>query len=112
MARKTLAQRFEEQVDRSGEHHLWKGAKNAARGTGRVWVGDKDITTHRAAWELAHGTLDAIARVQTCPDEPACVRIEHLTVDGVEEGVYVHRTAHIERAMADHIGRLLVPGTW
>jgi hypothetical protein len=36
VARKTLAQRFEEQVDRSGEHHLWKGAKNAARGTGRV----------------------------------------------------------------------------
>ena len=30
----------------------------------------------------------------------------------VMECVYVHRTAHIERAMADHIGRLLVPGTW
>ena len=26
MARKTLAQRFEEQVDHSGEHHLWTGA--------------------------------------------------------------------------------------
>jgi hypothetical protein len=110
VARKTLAQRFEEQVDRSGEHHLWKGAKNAARGTGRVWVGDKDITTHRAAWELAHGTLDANARVQTCPDEPACVRIEHLTVDGVEE---VRSPAAARRAARGAGSRREVrPGTW
>jgi hypothetical protein len=32
MARKALAQRFEEQVDRSEEHHLWTGARKASAG--------------------------------------------------------------------------------
>lgn len=85
MASKTLVQRFEEQVDRSGEHHLWTGALKASRGTGRLKVGGQDVTAHRVAWQLTNGQLPAEARVETCPDEPACVRVEHLAVEGAEQ---------------------------
>ena len=52
-----LAKRFERQVDRSGEHHLWLGAINPARGTGRLKVDEVTMTAHRVAWELTHGPL-------------------------------------------------------
>lgn len=77
--------RFERHVDRSGEHHLWTGARDATRGTGRLKVGRKSITAHRHAWELAHGPLPASAKVLACREEPACVRIDHLRVEGVAE---------------------------
>lgn len=84
MARKKHAQRFEEQVDRNGPHHLWLGAVNPQRGSGRMKVDGRQVTAHRHAWELAHGPLPGSARVQTCADEPTCVRVEHLTVEGDE----------------------------
>lgn len=71
-------QRLERLVDRSGEHHLWLGAKNPERGTGKVKLNGKVVTAHRAAWELSHGRLPEAARVLACPAEPACVRLEHL----------------------------------
>ena len=110
MARKTLAQRFEEQVDRSGEHHLWTGARKASRGTGRLKVGGQDVTAHRVAWELDHGPLPAEARVAACPHEPGCVRIDHLVVEGVEQ-----RGPHVPvRRAARGAGskRRIRPGTW
>ena len=45
----SLAERFEAQVDRSGEHHRWLGAINADRGTGRLKVADRHVTAHRVA---------------------------------------------------------------
>lgn len=72
-------------MDRTGEHHLWTGARDAVRGTGRLKVGRKSITAHRHAWELAHGPLPTFARVLACPDEPACVRLDHLRVAGATE---------------------------
>jgi len=75
-------QRFDALVDRSGEHHIWMGAINPERGTGRAKVKGRQMTAHRLAWELAHGSLPASARVLTCPDEPACVRIDHLRCEG------------------------------
>ena len=81
MAR-SLAQRFEKSVDRSGDHHLWTGAINPERGTGRLKVAEKQVTAHRVAWELEHGPLPAGARVLPCPDLPACVRTDHLRVSG------------------------------
>lgn len=82
-----MEDRFESLVDRSGEHHLWKGARNPARGTGRLKLGGRQITAHRFAWELAYGTLPASARVLPCPTEPACVRLDHLRVEGVTAGL-------------------------
>jgi integrase len=82
MKTQTVA-RFERSVDRTGEHHIWTGAIDAVRGTGRVKVGGKNLTAHRVAWEMACGELPAGAKVLACPDVAACVRIEHLRLDGL-----------------------------
>lgn len=79
------ARRFERHVDRTGEHHLWTGARDAVRRTGRLKVGRKHVTAHRHVWELAHGPLQTSARVLACPDEPACVRLDHLRVTRATE---------------------------
>lgn len=70
-------ERFDRLVDRSGEHHVWLGAKNR-HGAGRIKIDGKEVTAHRAAWELAKGPLPPGSRVEGCPDEAACVRLDHL----------------------------------
>jgi len=70
-------------VDRSGEHHLWLGAKNR-HGAGRVRIDGKESSAHRAAWEFANGPLPPEARVEGCPDEAACVRLDHLRLASIE----------------------------
>jgi hypothetical protein len=88
------AQTFEEPVDRSGEHHLWLGAKKAD-GTGQVRIGGKLTTAPRAAWEWAHGPLPPYMRVRGCPSEPACVRVEHLSLlSGNERSLPAQRALH------------------
>lgn len=79
----SVSNRFERSVDRTGEHHIWTGAIDAVRGTGRLKVRGKNVTAHRVAWEIANGELAAGARVLACPEEPACVRLDHLRLDGV-----------------------------
>jgi integrase len=74
-----LVARFEAKVDRSGDHHLWTGALDTG-GAGQIRVDGRLTTARRVAWELARGDLPPGARVIGCPDEPACVRIEHLTL--------------------------------
>lgn len=81
-----LQHRFEKFVDRGDEHHLWTGAIRPGAGTGRIRVDGKEVPAHRLAWELAHGPIGAGARVLPCPDEPACVRVDHLTGPRSEEG--------------------------
>jgi len=73
-------ERFESHVDRTGEHHLWLGSRNPQRGTGKLQVDGKQVTAHRRAWELKHGPLAANEVVNPCPDEPLCVRVEHLSM--------------------------------
>lgn len=80
MAR-SLAERFEEKVDRTGEHHLWLGAASLARGTGRLKVAGRDMTAHRVACELEHGDAPEGSKVLPCPVEPRCVRVGHLTIE-------------------------------
>lgn len=74
------ASRFEQHVDRSGKHHLWLGSTNPLRGTGRLKVNGKQMTAHRRAWELAYGTPDKGIAVSPCPQEPLCVRVDHLSI--------------------------------
>jgi integrase len=76
-----LSERFEAKVDRSGAHHIWVGSKKAD-GSGKLKVDGRTVTAHRVAWELAHGPLVSGVEVRACPDERACVRIEHLSVRG------------------------------
>jgi integrase len=80
-----LAERFEAKVDRSGDHHLWTGSRSSG-GVGQVRVDGKLTTARRVAWELANGPLPASARVRGCPDVSTCVRLDHLSVDGVTDG--------------------------
>jgi integrase len=77
----TLGDRFETKVDRSGDHHLWTGATKAD-GTGVLKVAGKVVTAPRVAWELANGELRPGVRVQGCSSEPACVRVDHLSLHG------------------------------
>jgi len=78
---KSLAERFEAKVERSGQHALWTGATDAA-GVGQVRIGGKLTTARRVAWELEHGPLPDRARVAGCPAAVACVRVEHLSLVG------------------------------
>jgi len=103
---RTLAERFEEKVDRIGEHHLWLGATNQARGTGRLKVAGRDMTAHRVAWELEHGEAPQGTRVLPCPVEPRCVRVDHLTIEHTTRGP-VQRSAR-----GGGSKREVSPGTW
>ncbi|HET7487570.1 MAG TPA: hypothetical protein VFJ85_06535 [Acidimicrobiales bacterium] len=85
MARSQL-HRFEKFVDRQGEHHLWTGATRPGVGTGRLRIDGKEVPAHRMAWELANGALEPGDRVLPCPDEPACVRVEHLRGPSGDDG--------------------------
>jgi integrase len=80
-----LRDRFEAKVDRSGEHHLWTGSKKA-EGAGKLKVDGKAVTAQRVAWELVHGPLPPGSEVLACPDDRACVRIEHLAVRRLPSG--------------------------
>jgi site-specific recombinase XerD len=80
MAARTLAERFEAKVDRSGEHHLWTGSTKAD-GTGKLKINGKTVTAPRAAWQLAHGPLPEGVDVMAC-EVRACVRVEHLKTRG------------------------------
>jgi len=60
----SLSERFERQVDRSGDHHVWLGATNADRGTGQLKVQGRNTTVHRVAWEIAHGLIAPGTRVR------------------------------------------------
>jgi integrase len=80
----TLAARFEAKVHRSGDHHIWLGARDAS-GAGQLRVDGRLTTARRVAWELAHGPLPLGAKVRGCPHDPACVRISHLGVAGGEQ---------------------------
>src|SRR4051812_12566172 len=77
----SIAERLDSKVDRTGEHHVWTGAKKRD-GTGQVRVNGKLMTAQRLAWEVANGPLPPGARVRGCPEEPACVRLQHLSLMG------------------------------
>ena len=101
--------RFETSVDRSGSHHLWTGAL-APGGGGQVRVDGKLLTAARAAWELEHGPVPNGARVLSCVDEPACVRVDHLRLDRSK----VSAAASSKKRAARGAGTMaaLSPGVW
>ncbi len=71
---------FEAKVDRSGEHHLWLGARTK-RGAGQIRVAGKLRTATQVAWELENSEVPDDHRVQACPDAPLCVRSSHLSLE-------------------------------
>jgi integrase len=104
-----LASRFERQVDRDGDHHVWLGRTNPERGTGRINVNKVEMTAHRVAWELTHGPLPQKARVLACTQNPACVRLDHLRLEAPAEVSAIRRT---RARKGTGSMREIRPGTW
>ena len=84
---KTLAERFEEKVDRVngtapahrpelGPCHLWKGA-TIRHGRGTFYVNGRNEVAPRVAFFLKHGRWPEPNALHHC-DNPACVRDDHL----------------------------------
>jgi integrase len=70
---------FEAKVDRSGEHHLWLGSRTKGGG-GQIRVDGKLHTAARISWYLEHGEPPPGSRIHSCPDDPICVRVDHLSI--------------------------------
>jgi integrase len=77
----SLRSRFDAKVDRSSEHYVWTGSRTSD-GAGKLKVDGKTVSARRVAWELARGALAAGVVVKACPDDQACVRVEHLSLRG------------------------------
>jgi hypothetical protein len=74
---RSVEERFDANVDRRGDHHLWLGACDGD-GTPQIRVDGRLTTARRLAWELARGPLPPRVTVAACEAEPGCVRVEHL----------------------------------
>lgn len=102
-------ERFRGKVARGADHDLWTGAQTAS-GTGVVRINGALTTVQRAAWEFAHGLLPAGARVLSCPQDRACVRIGHLRLAGDRKPPPARERHRAERGSGSK--RELRPGVW
>lgn len=105
----TVEQRFEAKVNRTGDCHLWTGAKTAA-GNGQMRVGGKLRTSTQIAWELANGDLPPGARVITCPMSRLCVRVDHLQLDMSNADSATAQSPRADRGSGSI--REVAPGKW
>jgi hypothetical protein len=107
----SLRDRFEAKVDRSGDHHLWLGAKRSD-GTGKLTVEGKAVTAQRVAWELTNGPLPPGTAVVACPGVKGYVRVEHLSVRGAS-GADAAPPSRKPRSSAGSGSKVEVrPGVW
>lgn len=72
-----LAERLASKTRRTDSCWLWTGARREA-GYGVIWYQGRSISTHRAAWELAHGPISEGSCVLHRCDTPSCVNPTHL----------------------------------
>ncbi len=105
-------ERFEDKVDRSGDCHVWTGAKTPS-GVSQVRIGGKLRTAAQVAWEIEHGPLVHGSRIRSCDVTPLCVRVDHLDVEepspvAVERSRRAPRGSGSMREVADGKWKLTV----
>lgn len=138
MARKSVAERFEEKVDRSGGPdacHIWNATRDD-NGYGRMFIDGRRVRAHRIAYELANGPIPQDGSYHggcvchNCPggDNPSCVNPAHLFLGtaadnnsdrkakqrsayGTSNGRYTHpeRTARGDRSGAAKLTERDIP---
>ena len=96
-------------MDRTAVHHRWLGAADRS-GIPQIRVDGRLTTARRVAWQLHHGALPADARVHACPDDPRCVRVEHLTI--TQPHASPPHTAPTRRRRGQGSMREIRPGVW
>ena len=84
---KTLAERFWEKVDKTGECWLWLAGVDAG-GYGKFQVDGKTRRAHHVAWELAGKKIPKGKILRHKCDTPKCVRDEHLLPGTPKENVH------------------------
>ena len=72
-----LVERLAAQIDKSGECHIWMGARNAA-GYGIIGHNGGKILVHRAVYELEVGPIPEDQGLLHRCDNPPCCNTEHL----------------------------------
>ncbi|HSS10596.1 MAG TPA: hypothetical protein VLL25_11970 [Acidimicrobiales bacterium] len=87
----TADDRIAGRVKRVGGHHIWLG-KVDRNGIPVTKYNSKSTTVRRLVWELAHGPLLRSTRVRECPGNRLCVRLDHLRLEGSEDGAKARRS--------------------
>src|SRR5262249_12132028 len=85
-------------------HDLWRG-RHDRYGVPILKIRGTTASVRRLVWEAAHGALSKTTRVEACPDQPACVRLEHLRVDGSDGDTAARRSLRRAPAVLDRNGR-------
>jgi len=78
-----IEERFWPRIRKTDGCWIWPGANTGIHSAryqtrGQVWYNGRNITCHRLAWILTHGSIPGDLRVLHKCDTPLCVRPDHL----------------------------------